>query len=706
MRSFTISGFKRGLNTSKQPDKLDEGEASDSKNWLAKDESLELSGGSTMVGDTAFTGSVTGLYSTAKSDGTLVVWQKVGAKLYVKDGSADWAEVGSSLFGTDASDDVASFAEWKGLTGSWVFVSSTNSGLWKLSVAQPTSYVAYPDAGYNGDIAVIQDRLWVWNWLTTGGTADTTGFQLSHQPGSAASDYTQVTGESVATGDGSDLTFSGTLAFKAAAATRNCFGVVVEVPILDVSSVAISGISKATSAVVSTTNSIAGIIATGTRVAFSGMTGMTQINNLAGTATYVSDHSFSVNIDSSAFGVWSAGSGLWKLNSPMTDDGMGVLTTSDGSAGTVNYSSGAVTLTFITAPPNGSPIPTTYYWEDSYADGLAKFSPLSSAAGDGLSHYLPQPGIGAAKNVSMYGGSAFCVHGQGVNQVTFDQYLDPASNTVFRATSGPSSKLAAAATADGIYYVDDASGSDVHLRVIRTINSAGSVYVDNPSVSKNVILKDYGFSSASVAVKGDLVAVACAADSGTVNDTVFVFDRRLGNVMRLSYPAKHLATYGAELVYGDVAQGSVWTLLDGTLFSGEPTDNYWISGDHDAGYDGIKRARHLWVEGRMAQSQELVFEANCDNTGWSEIGRISGTDSQVDDTASGAVGDDEIGATEVGLYDSEPSFHFNVAFSWNIKYRKARLKVEAVGVGPAFIDCLQHHDVRLCGSRLPQKYRS
>jgi len=621
MRSFAIRDFKKGLNTSKVPDKLEPGEASDVRNWLMRDGSLELSGGSAMLGTTAFTGSVTGLFSSVKNDGTAVTWQKVGAKLYARDGSADWAEVGSSLFTAAGSADVASFAEWKGITGSWVFVSSAHSGLFKLSVALPTAYVSYPSAGFRGDLAVVQNRLWVSGWPTTGGSLDTTGFQLSYQPPAALSSYTTVSGEAYGTGNGVLVTFAQTLAFKAAGATRNCFSVSVT----------------------------------------------------DGVETF-------------------------------TDTGNGTLTGSAGGTGTVNYATGACSVTFAVAPLNLAAITSTYLWEDSAADGLAKFSPLSAAAGDGHAHYLPQPGVGAAMGAWAYGGDAFCLHSHGVYRVTFDAYGDPASNLVFRATSGPSSKLAAAATGDGIYYVDDASGEDVRVRVIRTVNTAGSVYVDNPSVSDDVLLKSYSFATASVAVKGDIVAVACASDSA--NDTVFAFDRRLGNVSRLAYPARIIAPSGADLIYGDVAQGSVWTMLDGTLFSGQPTDNFWVSGDHDAGYDGQKRARHLWVEGRIGPAQTLAFYADCDGSGWGEIGRITGQDAQVDEASIGAVGDDAVGAMAVGRYDTSETWPFSITWPWNVKYRKAKLKVEALGVGPASIDSLTHHDVRYCGSRMPLKYRT
>lgn len=67
---------------------------------------------------------------------------------------------------------------------------------------------------------------------------------------------------------------------------------------------AITGISKATSAVVTIGTHT---IPVGQRVHFSGVLGMTQINGLSGTVTAVGASTITVDIDSSAYGTWSAG---------------------------------------------------------------------------------------------------------------------------------------------------------------------------------------------------------------------------------------------------------------------------------------------------------------------------------------------------------------------------------------------------------------
>lgn len=71
-----------------------------------------------------------------------------------------------------------------------------------------------------------------------------------------------------------------------------------------VNSVAITGISKAASAVVSVASHT---FVVGEVVEFASVSGMTQINGLTGTISAVTATTFTVNINSTAFGTWTSG---------------------------------------------------------------------------------------------------------------------------------------------------------------------------------------------------------------------------------------------------------------------------------------------------------------------------------------------------------------------------------------------------------------
>lgn len=77
---------------------------------------------------------------------------------------------------------------------------------------------------------------------------------------------------------------------------------VASIPIKQCTAV-ITGISAAASAVVTAANDFS----VGDRIAFSGVVGMTEINNLVGTISAASATSFTVNIDSSLFTTYTSG---------------------------------------------------------------------------------------------------------------------------------------------------------------------------------------------------------------------------------------------------------------------------------------------------------------------------------------------------------------------------------------------------------------
>lgn len=73
----------------------------------------------------------------------------------------------------------------------------------------------------------------------------------------------------------------------------------------------ITNITQALNAVVTSPNHG---LSTGNSITFNGVIGMTQINGLTGTVTYLTSNTFSVNIDSSAFTAYSS-KGTWRSNS-------------------------------------------------------------------------------------------------------------------------------------------------------------------------------------------------------------------------------------------------------------------------------------------------------------------------------------------------------------------------------------------------------
>jgi hypothetical protein len=616
-RQFALENFSDGLITAFPENRIKDGAASDVLAWECLEAEIKLSGGFQQVGVDSITGTVRNIFTADKPDGTKVVWKKVGAKLYTKDGSAAWAEVGTDLF-LGAETDIPAFDLWESFNGSWVWMSSPKSALWKIPVANPTSAIKYTAAGYKGYLKIAKSRLWIWSWPTSGNSLDLTGLQGSFLPAADIADakYTDVTGENIGTGTGAQTTFTDTLA--AVTGTRDCFAV-------------------------SATD---------------------------GTETFA-------------------------------DTGSGTLTGSAGGTGTINYATGAISVTFAVAPTNLQAITANYTWEDEASDGLADFSPLTAAAGDGKAVYLSQPSGGAMRQAYEFNGNLYCVHERAVWRVSFDEFGDPSSNLVFRAGSGTSAVLGAVPTSDGIYFIDDSDSSRPNIRVI-TLDLKNQAEVICPSVTDGK-LDLSGWTLTAMGRHNDNILVAASDPDGLRR--VLVLVRRLGSWTVMPYTATCFASYGETAIFGDSGSGLVFTLMDGTDADDFTPDNRWVSGASELGYGGLKRVRELWLAGYIDVAQSFTVEVSNDDGDFTTLGTVYGTGTYTVPASSGEIGTEEIGTVEIGSSEDGAS-KFRVALDYTPdRFATSMVRLTALGAGTLRITEVTHHAVQYHGRALPQRFR-
>lgn len=120
-------------------------------------------------------------------------------------------------------------------------------------------------------------------------------------------------------------------------------------------------------------------LSTGMQATFSGVGGMTQLNGNTYTITKINANSFSIGVDTSAYGVYTAG-GIWvnqpyaqivpgsvvitiaTLGTNFLDQGDGTLTNATpGNSGTINYVTGSITLTTTVGAGHASTATFSYY---------------------------------------------------------------------------------------------------------------------------------------------------------------------------------------------------------------------------------------------------------------------------------------------------------------------------------------------------------
>lgn len=224
IRKKEVTTFKYGIIDSIEEQSIPAGSASSSSNFITKGDKVVLAGGNFNLGGTIEdTDENRGVHVAFRRDGVEILMRKRGRKLEIYDADADtWSESGTDLFPVAAVDDEMSFANYDSLAGAQVFLSSPNSSIYKIMIANPLNPKDMGSTDYRGRIFATQNRLVLVSRKGTNLAKDETGVYISFID---AQNYTTVTAESIGTGDGATDNFTGTLA--SITGIRTGFGVTI-----------------------------------------------------------------------------------------------------------------------------------------------------------------------------------------------------------------------------------------------------------------------------------------------------------------------------------------------------------------------------------------------------------------------------------------------------------------------------------------------
>lgn len=220
MREFLVKNLNKGTITKIEDFSIPEEAASSSLNWLTLGDHIELAGGYSVVGTENGAGKITGLGIGEKVDGTTQPFRTRGQKIeYYNSSTEDWAESGTNQLGADADGEDTSITFYTSLAGYQAWISSPNSGLYKIMLANPASVKDLSDAAgvYRGFVDAQNGRLHLWNRRNNKNYLY--GSWIDAQDSTV---YTDVSAEAIGAAPGPS--YSGTLA--AVTGDRTCFNVV------------------------------------------------------------------------------------------------------------------------------------------------------------------------------------------------------------------------------------------------------------------------------------------------------------------------------------------------------------------------------------------------------------------------------------------------------------------------------------------------
>lgn len=620
-----------GLKTRWEDESIKNGYASRSNNWVTRADHIELRRGQELFGTSVEGGgNISGLAVGQRFDGEEVLIETYDRKVkYYDEVTEDWIETTSAdIFPAAADGEDISISTYHSLAGAMFYLSSKNSSVYKLPMANPDSIVDQSSTDHRGKIRIKQSGMFLWDRKDSSGGFDTTGLYRSKLDKDELADYTSVTAEASFTGvvDGANKVYTKTLAFKAGGAKRTCMYV----------------------SVAATTG--------------------------AGTETF-------------------------------RDSRNGTLVSNFGGTGTINYATGAVSVTFFNAPTSGS-VTSDYYWEDSTSGGIVDFAySATRTAGQGVT--LRQDEGGAdMQNLFSLGATEYCFHGFKTWALSISSDDLDASNQIYRAKVGLPYWRAGCETGDGIYYVDATDPSSPAIRLLYLGGQNSQVLPK--SISDDIDFSGYNFDTACLFEWGNFICVSCRTTGGTANDTVFIYDRLEETWDQHDFRVSIFEKYEGGLIGGDSASRNTFRLFSGLTDEEANIPNEWVSEKSRLGVEGSKCFNIFKVKGLIDPDQNLNIYFSYDNGAFVKVGTISGQGTYVDRSTRVAIGSHTEGSTEIGgggagieASPYEREFRVNTPI-----FEGYRVRFVATDVGYVSVSEYGEKDIRYKGRRIAPQYSS
>lgn len=604
MANKEIQLYKSGVQNLLDEEIIPSDAASDSSNWYTQDGRIKLIPGKIVVGGFGIAGEVTGEIFGYKTNGDKVHWRKIGSTIQY-DNAGTWTTTISGL--TSTAD--YSFTNYSSLAGSFTFAVGVD-GIYKMNNANPGSYCSMYNSAKNfkGKAFIDKGRMILWDR-----PEDKTGLYGSYIDRQNSTVYTAVTAEAT-------TSLTGTLAFKAGGATRNCFGI--------------------------------------------------QLTITASGEVY-------------------------------TDTYLGTLTGSLGGTGTINYITGAYTVS------NAGVGTVNYQWEDSNVHSVTDFTKSATRlAGEGFQFPQDEGGdpilsvlIGSDGYYSIKSKSAYLLHiGDG-------DLATGTTNEVFRKDLGLLSWRGAISTSDGIVFVNT-SNQEKPMMTILQKNITGDA-VEPVVLFPQFKFANYDYSDCTIDTYERYILVACKTTGSTFNDTILLCDKANKTVDIVKFTARTFARNEGNLYMGSSITQSIHQLFSGYDDDGFIIDNYWVGKGELWDTSKLKKYMFLRLKGQISPDQSYQVYINYDDSGYQLVGTVLGSGSYVDYTSPQSIGSNIVGTAQVGGDDISNIYNYFVEIKLRKvpKFRKRKMKFVALGFGYVDIDSQLDKDIELYEDKIPRRFR-
>lgn len=381
-----------------------------------------------------------------------------------------------------------------------------------------------------------------------------------------------------------------------------------------------------------------------------------------------------------------------------SDNYNGGLTGSLGGTGTINYATGAYTIS------NTGVGTANYQWENSNVNGVTDFNEsVPRVAAEGF-QYPHDIGGDAIKVIVPLDDTYFSFKEKSVYALTILEPDTDATSSVFRINTGVPTSKAVAATSKGIIYIDTINNDDPVIKLLAR-NITGDNF-DTAPIFPHFDFSKYLYSDSAMVVYGDYVLIACRTKDSDSNDRILMCDYVNNTVDILPYQAKSFTQYSGNLYTGDSLSTSVYQILNGFDDLTYIINNYAISKGDTYASDSLKKVKRLRFRGLISKEQNVQVYGSFDRATYALLGTINGKATYVDTENPNTVGLNLIGADVVGGSDSEIAYPYFCELKIKTpKFRKRHFKFIATGYGFVSIKSQNDTDIWIFEEKMPKAFR-
>lgn len=738
------------------PRSIRKGQTPDEINWVTsqKGDNIQLRGGKLLVGRTRRTGDgVTGIGVGTLANGIQQIVYSANQSVYYYDNSVDTHETTTAdLLGPAANGETTSIFPYTNPAGSWLFITSPHSSIYKVAAANPRSATdqnqksAIPN--YRFGFAKIDQGVFmgVNRFGVDPSKRDPSGLYFGRVDTVGGSSgypmFMPVPLQPSGVAQTGGLMTSGTYYYVITAVNANgtettqsaqSSGVVVDGSTnksVQLSWKTVAGASyynvyRTTSSASYPSPSLAGstqyvsnpLIGSftdniGTTLAGSPPssstispttsigTGNGSTTTFSGVLSYYYSSTSTPRAPITGFGVQ-----ITDGNESFNDDKSGNLVGSLGGSGTIDYMTGAYSVTFQTAPSNGSAITYSGYSEDATQGGVLDFTvDGSDETGTYAQIFRQDDAGGIGMGIAAFQGIQYVLHQFRTwnTQISVGGDGDRTySNDPYWSKIGAPFPRSFFETGDGVLFIDNTDAENPKVSILEIPPNSTNLTVVPISISDDLDLSMFNFSKAVVYRFGEYDFMSCIESvngiPNTYNSRTYIRNIYSSNWNLTDFTPNCLGIYQGQLIMGDSLSPNLFQIFSGFDDDGGVINNYWDTSYYDCGLEGLKQIDYIHVSGLIQPNQSIQISLSLDFGNYVQYFTVAGNGSYVNKSIQVEIGGTQIGSSVIGSGAGGGTvanpFEIDIpVFTDNFEYISTQFK--ALNIGYAEVDKLSYKGVR------------